>query len=458
MGQLIPIMCDEVVPGDYFKIDNDVVIRFQPLVAPILHEVNCYIHYFFVPYRLLWEDWEDFITGGVDGNNADSPPEWDPGVGGQPEGSLWDYFGFPTGVRPLGQYPVAYPLYAYNFIYNEYYRSQDTITEYALTDTTVKLRAWEKDYFTACLPDPQRGTAPALPISGTTSAVWGAVSAANSQSLTFDSVALDPFNAHTKNSLENNTIDLSVASTFDINELRLAFAIQKFMERNARCGARYVEFLKAHFGISPNDERLQRPEYIGGMKSPVIISEVLQTSSTDATTPQANMAGHGLSADSSNCVKYHVKEYGLIMGIMSIMPRTAYQQGINKQWLRKTRYDHYYPEYAHLGEQQVLRVELYASGVEAENETVFGYIPRYDEMRTKHDIVCGEMRSTYDYWHLGRQFGAAPTLDQTFIECNPRKEIFADDAEPGIIANICNRIYAVRPIPMSGEPGLIDHF
>lgn len=477
MGQLIPVLCDEVVPGDYWKIGNEIVIRFQPMVAPILHEINATVHYFFVPYRTLSTDWEDFITGGPDGTLTPTLPTWDPGAGGQAEGTLWDYFGFPTGVRPAGNYPLAFPLYAYNFVYNEFYRDQNLITEYALTDTDIKIRAWEKDYFTGCMPWLQRGTAPALPISGTTNAEFDSSLFVNSSGFsdvaglvaeeannTTPNIGLTAGtslpNAQTNmaNAFSTNVVDLNSATTFTVNDLRLAIQIQKFLERSARIGNRYTEFLQGHFGVTPRDERLQRPEYIGGSKSPVIVSEVLQTSSTDVTTPQGNMAGHGITADSTFCAKYHVKEYGLIIGILSIMPRTAYQQGINRQWLRETRYDFYLPELAHLSEQAVKRVELYATDVEVDNDTIFGYIPRYDEMRVKHDIVCGEMRSAYDYWHIGRQFGAAPELNQAFIECVPRKDFLAAPAEPACIVNFANRIMAARPLPSISDPGYMDHF
>ena len=185
-------------------------------------------------------------------------------------------------------------------------------------------------------------------------------------------------------------------------------------KREGRCSV-YRVSLQAHFGVSPRDERLQRPEYIGGSKTPVIVSEVLQTSSTDATSPQGNMAGHGVSVASTFCGKYRATEHGLIMGIMSIMPRTMYQQGMDRQWLRRSRYDFYFPEFANLSEQAILNCELYATSNEATNKAIFGYQGRYDEMRTKRNMVCGQMRSTFDYWHLGRIFSTAPALNSTFL-------------------------------------------
>lgn len=482
MGQLIPVMCDEMVPGDLFNVGNEMVIRYQPLVAPILHQVWVFIHTFFVPYRLLWDQWEDFITRGITGNLEPALPTWSPTSNGI--GSLWDYLGFPTGVVPTGALPLDFPRRAYNLIYNEYYRDETLISEVAATNETILRRAWAKDYFTSALPWQQRGTAPALPISGSSSAEWSAaidamlypnslVGGANKQIQNGSAGAAqstieladgsnwpssqDLKARLTTAQLNSNTVDLSDASTFDVADLRLAFQLQKWMERNARSGARYVEFLKAQYGTAPTDDRLQRPEYVGGAKVPVIVSEVLQTGET-ATTPQGNMAGHGLVADMSYIGKYHAQEFGLIMSIMSVIPEAMYQQGIDRQWLRRSNWDFYNPSFANLSEQAIERAEIYASGVEAENRTIFGYQGRYDEMRVKRNMVCGQMRDTFDYWHLGRQFGSAPTLNQAFIECNPDKRIFADQADPGLIVSIGNKIKAIRPMPVIAEPGLIDHY
>jgi len=480
MGYLYPIMCDEVVPGDKFEVGNEIVIRFQPLVAPVLHEINAYVHYYFVPYRLLDDTWEDFITGGVDGDSVAVLPRWDPT--NYAVGSLWDYMGFPAAVKPTGRLPLDFPRRAYNLIYNEYYRDETLIDEVALTNETILKRAWEKDYFTSALPWQQRGTAPALPISGTSEAVFAGLS---NLRLVFEDDGTQQVRSSTSGSTsplkkasgnvvadknlvgagadvmsllnDHNVVDLASATTFNVADLRLAFQIQKWMERNARAGVRYVEFLGAHFGVHPKDERLQRPEYLGGSKNPVIISEVLQTSSTDTESPQGNLAGHGISVGQTFCASYFAQEFGLIMGIMSVMPKPAYQQGIDRQWLRQTRYDFYFPEFANLSEQAVERVELYASAVEAENKTIFGYQGRYDEMRVKRNMVCSLMRTDFNYWHMGRIFSSAPALNETFIDCDATKRIFAVPSEPGLIVDVGNRIRAIRPMPIQSEPGLIDH-
>ncbi|NCB44216.1 MAG: hypothetical protein EOM59_16605 [Clostridia bacterium] len=466
MGLLYPIMCEEVVPGDVVRLGHEVVTRFQPLVAPVMHEMNIYIHDFFVPYRLLSEDWEEFISGGTNGDSSATLPTWNPT--NTAIGSLWDYLGFPTGIVPAGALPLDFPRRAYNMVYNDYYRDQTLQSEVALTNETILRRSWEKDYFTSALPFQQRGIAPALPISGITNAEWSyplIIDGPVGTSLQFRNNALDsrasvPDSQAVINArafFNANTVDFSDAATFDVSDLRLAFQIQRWMERNARAGVRYTEFLQAHYGVSPRDERLDRPEYIGGTKAPVIISEVLQTSSTDATTPQGNLAGHGISASGNMAGTYRVQEFGLIIGILSVMPRSAYQQGINRQWLRRSKYDFYFPEFAHLSEQPIEQAEIYATAVESENKTVFGYQGRYNEMRSKSNMVCGNMRDTLDYWHLGRQFSSPPLLNESFILCNPDKRIFAVPSEPGLIMNIGNIITALRPMPAMAEPGLIDH-
>lgn len=466
MGKLIPIMCDEVVPGDVWEIANELVARCLALVAPVMHEVNVFVHYFFVPYRILDEDFESFITGGNDGAYAGVLPRWVPT--NHAKGSLWDYLGFPTGVAPLGlSAPIDYPRRAYNRIYNEYYRDENLTTEVLETNESILNRAWEKDYFTSALPWQQRGTAPALPISGTTSAQWadsifvtatpvsnmGSETSAGYNKITVGNATA---RANVKAAFNANTVDLSTASTFDVADLRLVFQIQKWMERSARGGARYTETLQSHFGVSPRDDRLQRPEYIGGSKSPLIVSEVLQTSET-ATTPQGNLAGHGLAVDRKYCAKYHATEFGLIMGIMSIMPRTAYQQGIDRQWLRRSKFDFYWPEFANLSEQAIELEEIYTQAAEATNRTIFGYQGHYDELRTKRDMVCSDMRDTFAYWHLGRIFGAAPALNSAFVVSDPSKRIFADQADPGLMVNFGNIIRAARPLPIESDPGLVDH-
>jgi hypothetical protein len=468
MGELIPIMVDEMVPGDVFDVAHNIVIRFQPLVAPVMHEVNCYIETFFVPYRIIWDDWEDFITGGEDGTSAPTLPTW---AFNLTAGSLGDYLGMPTGVAVgTGAQPVDFPLRAYNSVYNEYYRDQTQEAEILLTSNTLQIRNWEKDYFTSALPWEQRGTAPALPISGVFNVdsqdndinvknTTDATARALQTVVTTGNIAMASAPSGTANMRwvdPRLEVDMSNATTFDVNDLRLAFQTQKLLERAATGGSRYEEFLQSMYATSPGDARIQRPEWIGGMKVPVIFSEVLQTSE-DGTTPQGNMAGHGITVGTKRVGHYRAKEFGVIISIMSVMPKSAYSQGVQRQWLKSTRYDYFNPLFANLGEQPITHAEIYASATPADNTSVFGYQGRYNEMRKKENMIAGDMRATYDYWHLGRQFSGKPSLNAGFLEYDGRKDIFAAPSVDGLIVNAGNIIKAVRPLPIMPSPGYIDH-
>lgn len=506
MGELVPILVEDCIPGDVFDLTNEVVVRFhQPLFAPLLHEVNVFVHYFFVPYRILWNDgklwyghklasttetgsWERYLSGDEQGSVTYTVPRLN--INTFNAGSrLIDFL---YGIDPTGltidagvQRPISFPYVAYFRIWNEYYRNQTFQNEKNDSSGALLRRNWHRDYFTAALPWQQRGTAPALPITGFSSAVWDASdfsSAAFGQNyhghqLVFDSgaasavakvneqIGFDNFAAGNAQSAANarafmnaNQVDLSTGTTVDIAQFRLAFQLQKWLERNARAGVRYTEMLKSRFGVAPRDERLDRPEYIGGSKQPIIFSEVLKTSS-DGTTPQGNLAGHGISVNRQHCARYRVQEFGVIMGLMSVMPKTAYQQGINRCWLRDSKYEHYWPEFAHLSEQPIWGQEIYmASSAEGNNRTVFGYIGRYDEYRYRGSSVHGSLRSELDYWHLGRQFSSRPALNSDFLECNPRKDIYPAPTKPGMLVNFGNIVRAARPMPIIADPGLIDHY
>lgn len=500
MGQLIPVMCDEVVPGDVFKISNEAVVRFQPLVAPIMHEINMEVQYFFVPYRLLWNaetndetgdtgTWEDFITGGEDGEDASVLPRWIPSDNDAWSiGSLWDYLGFPVRI-PLevtnldGYTPMDFPRRAYNLSYNEYYRDENLQAAVGLDNEDILWRNWRKDYFTSALPWQQKGTAVSLPggdvsyadFTGSTSIVTGIPGAA--EELVVETGFSDPqIHINSAQGVNNATAALSdnVVGGFDIADLRLAFQVQRWLERNARAGSRYVESLKSHFGISPRDDRFQRPEYIGGTRAPVIVSEVLQTSGgadDTAATPQGTLAGHGLSVNIGRVGNFRVPEFGLIIGLMSIMPKPCYMsQGFNRQWRRITKYDFYWPEFMNLSEQAIENGEINVCDADGDaSADTFGYQGRYDEMRIKHDQVCGLMRTDFKFWHLAREYsnGNEETLDSDFItaDCGDgsqgvygiRKDIFAVPSQPGLVVNFGNLITAIRPLPVQAEPGLIDH-
>ncbi len=516
MGQLIPVLFLECVPGDTMKIGCEAVTRFQPMVAPILDSVDMYVHYFFVPTRLLMnddKDWEKFLTGGKDGKDVSvSLPLWAfnfaDGTGTDPRNpfsngirdgkySLWDYFGLPltanSGLVRNANHINAFPERCYNLVWNEFYRDINLCDEVSRENSTILYRSWKKDYFTSALPWQQRGVSPALPISGTLPVNFGSSSFVLDgpffANIMDENFQLQAFRANVggsdrvllgRSSSPSNfedgevsnifgesnisgTVDLKNATTFDVAVLREAFQIQRWLELNARAGVRYTEFLNAHFGIAPRDEVLQRPEYLGGTKSEIVVSEVLQTSATSDASPQGNLAGHGLGAMSDFICSYTAKEFGYIIGIASWMPKPSYQQGVNRIFSRQTKYDFYFPEFAHLSEQAVTKGEIYATGDEAHDNSIFGYQSAYAEMRYMPSINCADMRDTYSYWHLGRIFNSDPSLNAGFLTTNSaysggiRKDIFAVQNEPGLIVNFANVVKAVRPLPVYGTPGFIDH-
>ncbi len=523
MGELIPVLFLECVPGDTFKIGAEAVTRFQPLVAPILDSVDMTVHYFFVPTRLLMDDekdWETFLTGGKDGTDESvSLPLWscvysngtngndsNPFSNGIPVGkySLWDYFGLPLGGSndynwaagiTTANHVIGFGQRCYNLVWNEFYRDENLCDEVSLSNNTLLYRAWKKDYFTSALPWQQRGVSPALPISGSlpvnfsgnlvlsdphftsSSDFTHAISAKRDSgsllylsSLSSQSDSVEP-SGNIKNLYGSmggltGTVDLANGTTFDVAVLREAFQIQRWLELNARGGVRYTEFLRSHFGIAPRDEVLQRPQYIGGTKSSIVVSEVLQTSQTtkgESGSPQGSLAGHGLGAMSDYVCSYTAKEFGYIIGIASWMPKPSYQQGVNKMFTRSTKYDFYFPEFAHLSEQAVTKGEIYATGVSEHDNSIFGYQSCYSELRYMPSFNCSDMRDTFSYWHLGRIFSSDPSLNSGFLTTNPkysggiRKDIFADQNSKGLIVQFGNAIKAIRPLPVYGTPGFIDH-
>lgn len=504
MGYLVPCLCMEGLPGDVIRLQSDFVLRLAPMLAPLMHNVNAYMHYFSVPTRLLLDNWESFITGGKNNDDNTVLPTINSGETGFEVGSLADYLGFPVNVPNLSV--SAFPFRAYDLIYNTWYRDENLIDELDIstaegvdttTSTTLQRRAWRKGYFTNALPWPQRGESVYLPL-GVEAPVVGngmtlgmtdgtnnlgvtrtRINEVTNAGLAYD-VYGDPLGSASANIGLNGAVslgvttdpeksglatDLSTATAVTVDALRSAVQLQLFANLVGRAGYRYVEYLKAFFGVTSSDARLQRPEYLGGFKAPIMISEVLQTSSTDATSPQGNMAGHGVSAQRSKIFTKTMEEHCIILGILSIMPKDGYQQGVNRSWLRKTRYDYYVPVLAHLGQQAVLNKELYAQGANVVNddgevvdELTFGYQDRYDEYRQMEDQVHGEFRTTLDFWTMNRKFDNLPALNQEFIECNPTKRPFAVTSEHCCIIDMYHRIKAIRPIPKFGDPGFMDHY
>lgn len=502
-GQLIPVCCEEMVPGDTFKVGNEIIIRFNPLFAPILQEINGYVHYFFVPSRLIWSDWEKFIVGPKEGE-ADTLalPRFHPVISASTYSSeqafgpysLYDYFGFPllkdasndwsypgrsTTVGQPGYMfrPLAFPWRCYNLIWNEYYMDENLQTPVDLDQPLVLHRNWAKDYFTSALESQQRGTAPAISMKGLIPIIAGGRSGALPDEVyavlgTTPSESSVYANMSTGAAVGKTLVgDLGEGVGIDVSEMRTAFQVQKWMERNMRCGVRYTEFLHAHYGVSPRDDRLQRPEYLGGSKSPIIVSEVVQTANdTSQSTGTGSLYGKGITADRNFICTYHAKEFGYLVGILSVMPKATYQQGVDRKWLRKSRFDFYSPEFAHLSEQPVSNEELFAfPGITDNgdltdpkgNGDLFGFQAPWNEMRANNSKVCGALRDTLDFWHLGRQFSTLPQLNSDFITCDATrddlKRIFQVPSVPGMICNFANIITAIRPLPKFGEPGLIDH-
>lgn len=485
MGELIPTCCMEVLPGDKFTISIENMLRFAPLIAPVMHRVRVATHYFFVPNRILWPQWDEWITGNLDV----AAPKMTIATGNQfAKGSVPDYLGYPATDPMAVDTPMSpFPIAAYRMIWDEYYRDQNLQTAqfvplipgenvaYGIAnDVTPYRRAWQHDYFTSCLPWAQKGDSVQIPLvdqgtipvtpdavnggdpkvihmalntpahagdinSGNDGIVPNALRDASGDNITFD------FNG-------SQVVDIQADAT-DINTLRRAFRLQEWLERNARAGTRYVENILAHFGIKGSDARLQRPEYIGGSKQNMVISEVLSTAQNDdASVPVGQMAGHGISVGGGNTFSYSAEEHGWLIGIISVIPDTAYAQGLPRSYSRFDRLDYAWPTFANIGEQPVTVRELYAHAPTP--DATFGYIPRYAEYKYGISKVSAEMRDTLLYWHLGRIFDATPALNEAFISCTPRNDIFAvtDPSNDHIFAHIFNNISAVRKLPRFGIP------
>jgi hypothetical protein len=480
MGQLTPILALECVPGDKFNIGCESLVRFAPLIAPVMHRMDVSMHYFFVPNRIVWNNWEKFITDANSGIVAPYLP-YNSGLyaafnSAFPDlkiNQFLDYMGIPTpNTGTATENLNALPFAAYQCVYNEYYRDQnlqtpvdykladgnnDTISGKYLSLGTLRNRAWEHDYFTSSLPFAQKGAAVDIPIGLVEGDLPVYLNSSSGTSLngTPSSVNVAAQGGRTDvpaDSLYADTSNAEIEPT-TINDLRRAFRLQEWLEKNARGGTRYIESILSHFGVRSSDARLQRPEYITGVKTPVVVSEVLNTTGQTDGLPQGNMAGHGLSISSGKSGSYYCEEHGYIIGIMSVMPKTAYQQGIPKTYLKNDTLDYYFPSFANIGEQPVTKNELYAF-TSSQNDT-FGYVPRYAEYKYMPSRVAGEFRTTLDYWHLGRIFATEPNLNSTFIECKPADttRIFAvEDGTDPLYCHVYNKIQAVRPMPKYGTP------
>lgn len=529
VGQIIPFYVDEVLPGDTFSIDTSKVVRMQTLLTPVMDDIFLDTYYFFVPNRLTWNHWKQFM-----GENTESA--WIPSVeyevpqltapeGGWNIGTIADYMGIPTGVSGLSV--NALPFRAYALIMNEWFRDEnlsdplnipviDATVQGVNTGTFVTdvakgglpyTAAKYHDYFTSALPAPQKGPDVTIPVA---SAVQYPVIPLD-KNVSFDSsgIGMRLGDVATSNpvipsngtyyplnygggsgsgsplgktgfyigSLENNPQGSALAplnlwavgdgtvQAATINQLRLAFQIQKLYERDARGGTRYIEILKSHFGVTSPDARLQRPEYLGGNRIPININQVVQSSSTDASgTPQGNTAAYSLTSDNHSDFTKSFVEHGFLIGVMVARYRHTYQQGLERFWSRKDRFDYYFPVFANIGEQAIKNKEIYAQGTEKDDE-VFGYQEAWADYRYRPNRVTGEMRSSapqsLDVWHLGDDYESLPSLSDSWIREDSktvnRVLAVSDNVSAQLFCDIYVRNLCTRPMPLYSIPGLIDH-
>lgn len=458
MGELIPCGMYEVLPGDSFQQQSHCLIRVSPLVAPMMHPVHVNIHHWFVPYRLLWTAWEDFITGGPDGMDASVFPTRVTTPG---EGTLMDYLGITPGVN---QTVSALPIRAYQLIWNEFYRDQDLQAEAVVstasgadgtTSTTLQFRAWEKDYFTTSRPWPQKGAAVTIPLGTTAPVSFQEVGATPGLRNVFRNAAgggaaLGVTEAGTANANIVGLADLTGASAATIDQLRRAFALQNYAEARAKYGSRYTEYLR-YLGIKSSDARLQRPEYLGGGRQMLQISEILQTAPTTSGSQLGvgALKGHGIGAMRSNRYRRFFEEHGVVLSLMSVLPKTMYVQGQHRSWARRTREDFFQRELQHIGQQTVLNKEIYAA--HASPDATFGYQDRYDEYRRMESSIGGEFRSTLDYWHMARIFSSSPALNGTFVQSNPTKRVNAVTTNDVLWCMVNHSIQARRMVAKKGN-------
>lgn len=472
MGYIIPITWYETNPGDIIKHSTTALLRMAPLVTPVMHRVFVRIHHFFVPNRLIWDDWKDFYTGGDDGNDDTVHPYLSlPSVG---EGNISDYLGVTPGSYSPNLEVSALPYRAYNLIYNEFYRDQDLIPEVAIskgngsdstTVTSLRKASWPKDYFTTCRPWEQKGDEVVIPVGGEApvtgiGAVNQTYNVSSASYYTTDgtdtfansfrvdggtnylNIEEDPNNTGRPNIRAN----LSAATGIPINDLRLALALQRDMEEKAQYGSRYAEVIAHEFGVRNQDARLQRPEYLGGGKSVIQFSEVLSTDGANT----GDLFGHGLAAMKTNTFRRFIPEHGIVMTLMSVLPEPLYTEGIHRSFLRTTKEDYFEKNLQFIGEQEVSYREVQA-GHSTPNE-IFGYQKRYDEYRYLPSTVAGKMRSTYNTWHYGREFTGDVALNQSFIDCTPTKRTQADTDADSIIVTAHHNIIAKRKMARNPMP------
>ncbi|WNK14437.1 MAG: major capsid protein [Microvirus sp.] len=498
---LVPFYVDEVLPGDTYAVNATLFARLSTPFVPVMDNIYLDTFYFFVPHRLVWTHFANFMgeenAPGDYVNNVVSylTPVVTTPAGGHTALSLADYFGIPTSINGM-QNVIAFPFRAYNLIWNEWFRDENVSFKLpvntgdgpdAATDYNLVQRMKRHDYFTSCLPWPQKGPGVSIPLGAQATVKTNATDLLtgvqpNMRLLTAAAGATPTAQRAVGTGAVGNNFgesataitpgaglypsnlyaDLSTATAATINSLRQAFQIQRLYERDARGGSRYTELVRSHFGVTSPDARLQRPEYLGGSTQRVNISPVTQTSASNTQpTPLASLAGIGTSAGQTGFTKSFT-EHGTIIGLMSVRADMTYQQGLNKMWSRRTRFDFYWPVLANLGEQPVLNQEIYAQGTAADLQA-FGYQERWAEYRYYPSLITGQFRSQHplplDVWHLAQKFTALPTLNTAFmVEAPPISRILAVPSQPQFLLDSYIDVRATRPMPVYSVPGMIDHF
>lgn len=493
-GYLIPFYVDEVLPGDTFKFSATMFARMATPIYPIMDNAYLDSFFFFIPYRLVWNNWVKMM--GQQDNPGDSisytVPDMVSPASGYAIGSLQDYMGLPT----VGQVQAlalirhsALPLRAYNLVWNEWFRDENLQSSVVVdkgdasslySNYVLLRRGKRRDYFTSALPSPQKGTAVSLPL-GTSAPV---ISSGNGQfTLTNANVTASLASAGGGTTQIGLTAaaggaptvlawsdpklvaDLSSATAATINAIRQAFQIQRLLERDMRGGTRYTEIVTSHFGVRSPDSRLQRPEYLGGGSTPLNVNPIAQTNATGAsgtTTPLGQLGAMATFLAKGHGFTQSFVEHGIVLGLVSVRADLTYQQGMRRMWSRSTKYDFYWPVFAHLGEQAILNKEIYARG-NADDDLVFGYQERWAEYRYNPSMITGLFRSTasgtLDAWHLAQKFTSLPTLNSTFIQDTPPFDrVSAVPSQPKFIFDCYCRNRVARPLPMYSVPGMVDHF